>query len=421
MDKRIERKSWSATRIAVVLIAIVLAVFLFVAFSSGKRTSLTIDPQRISTARVEAGQFEEYVPVLGTVLPKVSVYLDLEEGGIVRRIYVEAGNPVKAGERILDFANTTAQKENIDSETRLLENLDRMRSSKIALTEKNLLLKEQLLDLNYEIAELQKTFDRYVELDKGSLALPRQEFETTRDNLAYLREKRTLLQERIVQESALREAQNEQIDKSIILVNESLDVLSEIKRRLNVLAPIDGYLSSMDAEIGQSFGRGERIGQIDQLDEFKVRANVDQFFISKVAVGQRATFEFGGETYEIEVSKIYPDVREDEFQIDLQFAGPPAEGIKRGQTLQIDLSLSKSDTSRMVRKGGFYRYTNGRWAYRVASDGMSAERVEIVPGRQNPRHFEILEGIEVGDVLITSSYESFGDVDVLNFDSPIRR
>jgi HlyD family secretion protein len=399
----------------------ILAIALYLGLSADGKSTLTIDAQRTSIAQVVESEFEEYVPIVGSVQPGTTVFLDLAEGGIVEDIYIEAGNPVSAGDLILVLSNTVAQKQNIDSETRLLENLDRLRNSKLEVTQQGLLMKEQLLDLNYQILELEKTVARYQKLRASPtvVAVTRQEFEATEDNLSYLLAKRELLEERIVQETRLRDEQSQQIDISIELVDQSLEALAEIKESLKVDAPIAGYLSSVNAEVGQSFARGQRIGQIDQLDSFKVRAEVDQYYISKVAIDQTGTFAFGGEDFELVVRKIYPEVNNDVFQIDMEFVGTPAEGLKRGQTLTIDLSLSKSSATKMLSKGGFYRYTNGRWAYRVATDGMSAERVDIVAGRQNPRFFEIFEGLNVGEWVLTSSYESYGEVDVLYFEQPL--
>ena len=421
MDTPIENKKWSSKHIAMVLGVVAFVVLAYFSFFKGSGSNLTVDGSRVSTALVSMGEFKEYVPINGTVQPLTTVYLDLQEGGIVERIYIDGGSPVKAGDLLVKLSNTTLQKQNIDSETRLLENLDRLRNSEITSTEKTLLLKEQLIDLDYQILTLEKRYERFQSMwSESSEVLSKEEFEGVEDNLEYLRDKRDLLRTRIEQESQLREDQSSQISKSMRLVNRSLDVLTTIIDSLDIRAPIDGYLSSMNAEIGQSFNRGARIGQIDQLDRFKVQADVDQFYISQVQIGQTGTFSFNGQDYELVVKKIYPEVEDDTFLIDLEFANTSVPGIKRGQTLQIDLQLSESNTSRMVKKGGYFRHTNGRWVYRVSEDGMSAERVNIVSGRQNPKFFEILDGLEVGDRIVASNYDSFGGVDSLQFSQPVK-
>jgi len=423
MDKAIEKKKWPPRRIAIFAGAGVSALTLLsmVVANSGK-TRLNVGSERLSVAQVTQSAFQEYVPINGSVQPNATVFLDLEEGGIVEKIYVEGGNPIKKGDLILAFSNSAAQKQNIDAETRLLDNLNQLRNSKINLTQSNLILKDQLLDLEYRIGELEKTFARFQQLMKGpSSQLSKEQFETKRDELTYLKNKRDLLQQRIARETELQEQQSTQIDSSIRRVNKNMEILARIVDSLEVRAPITGHLSTLSAEIGQSFQRGQRVGQIDQLDSFKVRANIDQYYIAKVAVGQRGKFEFSGRAYEVEVTKIYPEVTQDVFQADLAFVGSLPEGIKRGQTLQIDLSLSETKTTNVVAKGSFYRHTNGRWAYRLAEDGASARRTNIVLGRQNPQSVEVLEGLKAGDWVITSNYENFGDVDELNFPEPIKR
>jgi HlyD family secretion protein len=422
MDRPIEKKTWTPRRTALAASLAVGAIALIYLVATSGTTRLNIEGTRLSTAQVRQGEFQEYVPVNGTVQPMTTVYLDLEEGGIVEKIYVEGGNPIKKGELILSFSNTTAQKQNIETETRLLENLNQLRNTKISLTQSNLILKDQLLDLNHRIDEQEKVFERFERLMKApNSQISKEQFETASDLLTYYKDKRTLLEERIKQEKILEVQQSVQIESSIKRIDRNLDILSKIIDSLEVRAPIDGHLSTLSAEIGQSFQRGQRIGQIDQLDQFKVRADVDQYYISKVATGQRGTFEFGGREYHLQVTKIYPEVTEGLFQVDMTFGDQVPEGIKRGQTLRIDLSLSESKRTNVVAKGGFYKHTNGRWAYRVSEDGLSARRVSIVLGRQNPQSVEVLEGLNVGDWILTSSYESFGDVDELTFPEPVTR
>jgi HlyD family secretion protein len=422
MDRQLEKKNWPPRRIAIFACAGIAGIVLLslVIANSGK-TSISVGGEQVTVTQVHHGEFQEYVPINGTVQPNTTVYLDLEEGGIVEKIYVQGGNPVKKGTLILTFSNSAAQKQNIEAETRLIDNLNQLRNSKIGLTTSNLILKDQFLDLEYKISELEKTYVRYQQLAKGpSSALSREQFENTRDQLIYLKNKRDLLKERIQRETDLQEQQSTQVDSSIKRVNRNLDILGHIIDSLEVRAPIDGQLSTLSAEIGQSFQRGQRIGQIDQLDSFKIRAEIDQYYISKVAAGQRGRFEFDKHAYEVEVSKIYPEVAKDVFLVDLVFIGAAPAGVKRGQTLQIDLSLSAASTTNVVAKGSFYQHTNGRWVYRVATDGRSATRTKVVLGRQNPQSVEVLEGLLDGDWIITSNYEIYNDVDELIFPQSIK-
>jgi len=423
MDRVIEKKKWPRRKIAAVAAAIVsVGAIISMAAANASKSRLSIDASRLSTAQVRNSAFQEYAAINGSALPKHTVFLDVQEGGIVDKIFVRSGEMVKKGDLILAFSNNGAQKENIDAETRLLENLNQLRNSKISLTQSNLILKDQLLDLEYKIADAEAKFARYEKLANNPTPfLSKEAFATQRDQLTHYKEKRDLLRERIRQETALEHQQIRQIDSSIASVERNMEMLTQIIESLKVRAPIDGQLSSLNVEIGQSILRWQRIAQIDQLGSFMVRADIDQYYISKVAPGQKGKFEFNGKPYEVVVGKIYPDVKNSIFQADLNFVGAAPEGIKRGQTLQIDLSLSESRMTKVVDKGGFYRHTNGRWAYVLAADGRSARRSNIVFGRQNPQSVEVLEGLDVGERIITSDYEGFGDVDELKFSEAPKR
>ncbi|MBL8299381.1 MAG: HlyD family efflux transporter periplasmic adaptor subunit [Rhodanobacteraceae bacterium] len=420
MDRPIERKrSWTTRRVAIAGAAVVVVLLTMLLARSGK-SQFNVDSNRLTFSEVRTGEFQEYVPVSGKVLPRTTVYLDLAEGGIVDRVYLESGQQITKGTLIMSLSNTAAQKQNIDAETRLIDNLNQLRNSKISVTTSNLTLRQELLDLEYSIVNLEKTYLRYQKLIKiPNSALTQEQFEKTRDELTYLKEKRALLRERIQRETDLQQQQSAQIDSSIKRVDRNMELLSRIIDSLDVRSPIDGYLSTLNAEVGQSIERGQRVGQIDQLDSFKVQADIDQYYISRVAVGQNGKFDFDGKSYSLKVSKIYPEVNEDVFQVDMTFVDALPDGIKRGQTLQIDLNLSESKTTNIVDMGGFYHYTQGRWAYVVAGDGRSARRTNIVLGRQNPQSVEILQGLKPGDRIVTSDYETFNGVDVLNFPQPL--
>ncbi|HEY6881457.1 MAG TPA: HlyD family efflux transporter periplasmic adaptor subunit, partial [Polyangiales bacterium] len=314
-----------------------------------------------------------------------------------------------------------AQKQNIEAETRLIDNLNQLRNSKIQLTEQNLILKDQLLETEYRLGELERTHKHYTELMKTpNTVISKEQFDATTAELTYLRGKRELLIERIKRETELQQQQSKQIDDSIERVNRNLALLTRIVDSLEVRAPIDGHLSTLSAEVGQRFASGQRVGQIDRPDGFKIRADIDQYYISRVAIGQKGKFEFGGQTYEVETTKIYPEVENDMFHADLAFIGAPPDGVKRGQTLNIDLGLSAPRRTTLVAKGSFYQHTSGRWAYLLGDDGLTAHRTPITLGRQNPQQVEVLEGLKPGDWIITSSYDQFGDAAELTFPKSLK-
>ena len=420
MDRAIEKKHWPASRIILIFCICLIITFLaYLVISRSGSTRLKIDPTRMTISQVKYGEFREYYPFDGTVVPVTSVYLDIEEGGRVEEIFVEGGQSIQKGDRILRFSNDTLQRNSIDTETRLLENLDTLRNTQFNRAQSKLLLRDTLLDMNYNILRLEKKYRRYKALKKDDVVVSEEQYENVFDELNYQKEKRDLLKERIRQEDLLSEKQIEQANKSIERLNISLDLLGKTMDSLEVRAPISGHLSSISADIGQTISRGQRIGQIDILDRLKIRAGIDQYYNSKVDIETKGKFSLDGKTYEVEVMKIYPEVINDQFNVDMAFAGDPPEGIKRGQTLTVELDFSESEKSLMVTKGGFYQETGGRWVYLVSEDGATAHRADIRLGRQNPRFVEVLEGLKEGDMVITSGYDTFKEADTLIFDEPI--
>ena len=420
MDRAIEKKGWSAGRIT--LISCICFIFIFLTYlviSRSGTTRLKVDPTRMTISQVKYGDFREYYPFDGTVVPVTSVYLDIEEGGRVEEIFVEGGQSIQKGDRILRFSNDTLQRNSIDTETRLLENLDTLRNTQFNRAQSKLLLRDTLLELNYRILKLEKKYKRYKVLKEDEIVISDEQYEDVTDELNYLIAKRDLLKERIKQEDLLSEKQVEQANKSIDRLSVSLDLLAKTMDSLEVRAPISGHLSSISAEIGQTINRGQRIGQIDILDRLKIRAGIDQYYNSKVNTDTKGKFTLDGKSYEVEVMKIYPEVINNQFNVDMAFIGDPPEGVKRGQTLTVELDFSESEQRLMVTKGGFFQETGGRWVYLISKDGKTAYRTDIRLGRQNPRYVEVLEGLKEGDMVITSGYDTFKEADTLIFDEPI--
>jgi HlyD family secretion protein len=421
-DRVIEKKGWSPNRwllggAAALLVALVLWQLL----SHSGRTRLEVDAERLTTAVVQEGDFLDYYPFDGTVQPATSVYLDIEGGGRVEKILVEGGQHVEKGDLILQFSNTTLRNTAIGTETQLLYNLDIQHETVFNRQQSTLLLRDTLLDLDYQILDLQKTFKRQDEVMKGSYpAYSIDTYEATRDKLKYLKDKRALLAERIKQEDELSSQELNQAKRSIDRLNTGLGLVNDIVESLNVRAPISGWLSTIDAQVGQNIPAGQRIGQIDLLDKFKVRAKIDQFYISKVEIGTKGHIDLDGKTWPVSVLKIYPEVKENAFEADVVFDGTGPEGLKRGQTLTVELTFGAPSHGLVVAKGGFYQQTSGRWVYLVTKDGQSARRTTVRLGRQNPRQVEVLDGLRVGDRIITSGYDAYNEVDELQFSEPIR-
>ncbi|HTY64690.1 MAG TPA: HlyD family efflux transporter periplasmic adaptor subunit [Acidobacteriota bacterium] len=416
MDKPIKKKTWTAGRIIFLVVSVLaVASLVYLYASRSGKPRLKVDPSRMTFSRVGYGEFREYYPFDAKVEPVTSVYLDVETGGRVEQIFAEGGKFVKKGELILRFSNDSMQRSSIDTETRLLDTLDIQRNTQFTREQNALVQKENLLNLNYQIADLERKYRRYQALGENPAVISQEDLQSVRDELNYKKSQRDLLEERIRQEDRLGQIQLEQANQSIQRLNKSLDLLAKTVESLEVRAPIAGYLSSIEAEVGQNIGPGKRIGQIDLLDKLKLRAGIDQYYIAKVNLGTKGKFTLEGKTYEVAVEKIYPEVKEDKITVDLSFVGEMPQGIKRGQTLTVELDFSESGKSLVAPKGGFYNQTNGRWVYLLSEDRTSASRANIRTGRQNPRDVEVLEGLREGDWIITSGYDSFNEVDTLVF------
>ena len=414
MDRAIERKRFPPARIALFVgAALVVAIAILLTTRSGT-TRLRVEPTRLTTAVVAQGEFRDYYPVDGRIEPVTTVYLDVEQGGRVEQIFVAGGHPIAKGALIMRLSNANLQRSAIETETRLIENLDLLRNTQLARAQDSLQLKDALLDLEHHITEVENRHARYQRLGPDG-AISQEVMESSQNDLARLHGKRELLKQRIEQEEVLGRNQLKQAKESIERLTFSLDLLKRIVESLDVRAPIDGFLSSIDAELGENIVPGRRIGQIDQLDAFKLRARIDQYYLSKIEVGTPGKLELDDKTYAVAVKRIYPEVVNDAFTVDIDFADAPPPGLRRGQRLTIELSFGASTRSLIVERGGFMQHSGGRWVYLIDEAGGSAHRVPVRLGRQNPRYVEVLEGLRPNDRIVTSSYTTFNDVDELDF------
>jgi HlyD family secretion protein len=421
MDRVIEKKGRSPLQW--VLLAVGGIALLFVGWQLFARTGgsrLKVDATRLTTAVVEKGEFREYYPFDGTVEPAISVYLDVEQGGRVEKIFIDGGQKVRKDDLILRFANVAAQRNAIETETRLLDSLDTYRNTEFNKSTSSLLRRDTLLDLDHQILELQNKFKRYESLMKTpNSPISMEQFETTRDQLKYLTDKREILAERIRQEEIMSANQLAQAKQSIARLTESMELLTRTVQALEVRAPIDGYLSTISAEVGQNVAAGQRIGQIDVQGGFKIRTRIDQAYITRVQAGTPGQVQLDGKNWDVTVQKIYPEVKQNVFEADVTFTGELPPSLKRGQTVTVELSFGSPSQSLMVAKGGFYQHTGGRWVYLISADGTTARRVDVRLGRQNPRQVEVLEGLVEGDRIVASGYDSYNDIDELRFSDAI--
>jgi HlyD family secretion protein len=415
MDRRIEKRSRRPLLIGTVVAAIVtLATIVFLADSTS--TSYTLDGQRIRTAEVTKGVYEDYIPLRAAVEPERTVYLDAIEGGRVERILVEEGAFVEEGEPLIDLSNTTLQLDVIAREAEVSEQLNNLRNTQLAIEQNRLKLKSDLIEIDYQMTRLTRLVNRYEELE-GNQFISRTEYEDSRDELEYWSNKRVVTRESQAQDEKIRLAQIEQLESSVAQLEKNLELARANLDNLLIRAPRSGQLTSMTAELGESKARGERLGQIDDVDRFKATAMVNEFYLNRVRLGQQALLDIGGREYRLEISKVYPEVQASQFEIDLRFLGEPPRDIRRGQTLQLRLVLGDTaEQATLLANGPFFNDTGGAWVFVLDPPGDVATRRQVSLGRRNPNNIEVEAGLLPGDEVIISSYANFIEVDRLLID-----
>jgi HlyD family secretion protein len=411
MDRKIEKKWWSRKRIIQLSsVTIFLFFLIYLLFFTDAGSRLNVSSERITISEVFKGPFQVYIPLSGTVLPIKTVYLDAIEGGRVEKVDREAGSFVNKGDTILHLTNTNLFLDIMNREAQLFEQRNNLRNSRLQMERNSLTLEAELAELNYEISVAKRKYDRNKTLLDREL-IPKEEFEDSRDKYEYLKKNRDLTVKTQYQDSIFRNQQIQMLEQSVDRIQTNLEFVRQNLENLILRAPVSGQLTSLDADIGQSKREGERLGQIDVLDGFKVRAEIDEYYIGRLDVGLPGNFDLDGTTYQLKVTKIYPEVRDGRFAVDMEFVGTPPQDIRRGQTVHVRLALGDTSECLQLPRGGFYQNTGGNWVYVLDESGDVAVKREIRLGRMNPKEFEVLEGLSAGDKVITSSYDNFGDVD----------
>lgn len=388
--------------------AVVLVLALWSNSLSASR--VRVDPAKIQIGTVEQGVFKEFIPITGTVLPIRTVFLDAVQGGIVEQVFLEDGHAIEAGTPILRLGNQQFQMDAINREAQLLDQQNNLRNTRLNMDQQTNNWKQQLAQLNYDMKQLERTWQLNEGLvGRGMVAV--QEIDRSREEYELARERRRLLLANIRNDSLFRRSQEGQINSSLELIQDNLAFLRTALENLTVKAPIAGTLSGLRAEVGQTVAQGSRIAQIDLLDALKVRARVGEHYVSRVYDGLEGTFAFAGREYRLRVVKIFPEVSNGEFEVDLHFVGDPPEAVKRGQSIQIRLQLSEDLQAIMVPRGSWFQDTGGQWVY-VLQDGVATKRT-VKLGRQNPDRYEVIEGLQPNEQVIISRYEAFNNADEL--------
>jgi HlyD family secretion protein len=415
MDRVIEKKKWTTRKILNISAIAAFALFLvyLLAFRD-KRSKLYVDRSQVSIATVLESKFQEFIPVDGVVFPKNTIYIDAVQGGFVEKVYVEDGAMLKKGDTILKLANANMELSLMEQETRIFEAVNNLQNTKIGLEQNKFYRQQEIVELEYRIDQAEIDFERKKKLYEEEV-ISKKEFEDAERENKYTIKQLAISIELKKLDSISAVARSEQIDATMDRMQENLDMLRQNLENLYIKAPTGGQLSSFSVEIGETKTAGEHLGQIDMRDGFKLRANIDERYISRVYIGQEAEFDFAGKTYQLTIQKIYTDVTNGSFQVDLYFEGDEPDQIKRGQTLQLRLSFSSATDAVIVKRGGFFQETGGNWIYVVDPTGDFATKRSIRIGRQNTNYYEVMEGLEPDEKVIISSYDSFGSKEKLVF------
>lgn len=413
MDRVIEKKKWSRKRILTILgiVAIIVLIGASYYYTSGN-SKLDVDTERLTISPITKGTFQEFIPVNGVVLPLTTIYLDAVEGGRVEEKFVDDGTMMKKGQPILRLSNTDLQLGLVTQQTNVYNLLTQMQISKNAAQQNTVSKLNQMTDVESQLKEAERIYklDKHLYDEK---AIGSQEYQKALNDYNYYLQKKKLTDQILQQDSASNKQQVTQARQLFEGSQNALQVMRQKVGDLIVRAPTDGQLTSLDAEVGQSKNKGERLGQIDVLDGFKVRVDIDEHYLSRIFIGLKGDFDFADTTYNLIIKKVYTQVTNARFQVDMEFVGKVPKRIRRGQTLQIRLALSDETQAVLLPRGGFYQQTGGNWIFKVNGDGTSAYKVDIQLGRYNPDYYEVLQGLKPGDKVITSSYENYGNMQEL--------
>ena len=413
MDRRVDKKV-SYGRFAIYAaggIAVLLFAWWFVDAVMGGR-SLSVNSQRITVSTVTTGTFEDFIPLRGRLVPRSTVFLDAIEGGRVEQTLVEDGAIVEAGDMIAVLSNTNLQLEVLGREAAVTEQLNNMRTIELQLEQNRLSHKRNLVEIDYQITRLSREINRQRELISKNL-VSQSTVDQLEDELTYYQNRREVTLESQITDARMQEQQLQQLRDAGDQLQAGLRLARKNLEDLSVRAPVAGKLSGFNIEIGQSISRGGRLGQIDDPDGYKLNARIDEYYLGRVDLQQVATAEHNGTDLDLQVSKIYPQVNEGQFEVDMMFAEQP-DGLRRGQTLQTRLTLGDNTDATLIPNGAFYQETGGNWVFVVAPGDGEAVKRNVRLGRRNTKFIEVLDGLEPGEKIITSPYTSFVGMDRLN-------
>lgn len=418
MDKIIEKKTgWRVAFTKKALpwwLGALLMVFVVYLIVRPNNKTLRVDKDTVTISNVVMGEFNDYIRISGRVQPMTTIQLSPQEGGIVEKILIEEGSPVKAGDAILVLSNDNLDLQILNSEAELAEKENILRNTQIQMEQQKLDVRQNVLEYGTQVDRLKRAYEQQKALYEDKL-IAKEDYLKAEEDYKLALQKYDLIRERSKQDSLYRGTQIDRMEESLENMQLNMSMIRRRKSNLIVKAPIDGELGLLDVVLGQSIAAGTKIGQINSVGTYKVEAQIDEHYIDRVIAGLEATFERQGETYSTVIRKVYPEVRDGKFKADFKFDGEQPDNIRAGQTYYLNLQLGQPEEAVIIPRGTFYQKTGGKWIYVVNKEGTKAVKREIRIGRQNPQYYEVLEGLEPGERVITSGYDTYGDSDVLVF------
>lgn len=418
MDKPIEKKKGLALAFTSKALPYwfggFMAIFIICLIFRDDSSTLRVNADTLTISEVSAGEFNDYIRVSGQVHPMTTIQLSPRESGIVEEIVIEEGTQVKAGDVIIRLSNDDLDMEILNSEANLAEKENVLRNTMIQMEQEKMQLSLNILELETEVKRKGRTLESQKRLVDDGL-IGKEEYLRSEEDYVLFCKKLEVTLARAEQDSIYRTVQIQQMEESLKNMKLNMQRIRNRKENLAVKAPIDGELGLLEVVLGQSIGSGSKIGQINALDSYKIEALIDEHYIDRVSAGLTATFERQNETYDAVIRKVYPEVRSGKFQADFKFSEEQPANIRTGQTYYLNLQLGQPESAVLIPRGTFYQKTGGKWIYVVSPDGGKAVKREIRIGRQNPQYYEVLEGLEPGEKVITSGYDNFGDNEVLVF------
>lgn len=414
MDRVIEKKhKWLNKKTIWITVGSILVLLVaYNIFFGDKSSKLNVEREKITIESITQSEFKDYIAQIGTVEPIKTIYLDAIEGGRVEEILIDEGNMVKKGDVILRLSNTNLILEISNNEAAVSRAINEFENTKINLEFNTINRKQTLIETQRQLKMRERQYEYNKELLKNQ-HISKEEFDQSYEQYKATKEQYALIKEAVKNDSVYKEVQLKAMDTQIRNMQENLKVIQGRMENLKVKAPVDGELANLNPEVGEVITYGNRIGTVNILDDYKLRVEIDEHYIARVRRGLPGSFDFNGSNYKLKIDKVYPEVTNGRFAVDMIFTSEKPNQIRIGQTFRLKLELGESKQAVLIPRGGFYQSTGGQWVYVVDEDNNVAVKRNISIGRQNPRYYEVLEGLEPGEKVIVSSYDNFNDVDQL--------